>query len=84
MDYEIPKFEVNMTKQKKSSVKVPTRNYSPDLRKLHNEEEEEWNSFERVSQLMVPRTTLTNARQFKLNVPNTKFHYLIPITNNQP
>jgi len=49
MDYEIPKFEVNMTKQKKSSVKVPTRNYSPDLRKLHNEEEEEWNSFERVS-----------------------------------
>jgi len=55
MDYEIPKFEVNMTKQKKSSTKVPTRknssnlNSSPDLKKIHNEEEEEWNSFERVS-----------------------------------
>jgi len=81
MDYEIPKFEVNMTKVKK---KETSKNPSPDQRKHQKEEDEDWNNLERLSQLMVPKTLLKNARYHKLSVPNTKFHYTISLGNNQP
>jgi len=49
MDYEIPKFEVNMTKvKKKESSKHP----SPDQRKHQKEEDGDWNTLERLSQLL--------------------------------
>ena len=56
MDYEIPKFEVNISKRKSIVAKQ-----TQDLKKTQ-EQEEDWNTLERLSQLMLPKTTSTTAR----------------------
>jgi len=78
MDYEIPKFEINISKRKSIVAKQ-----LQDLKKTQ-EREEDWNTLERLSQLMIPKTTSTTARVYKLNVPNTKFYYTVFLSENQP